>query len=138
MLIKVDSPARRNASRFGSATGPQRFSRPIAPIRQATSSNVQCVGGRNGRTLAATIEQASESANQTAGIEPASCSNSSESPCCLCENCQDPCAARALQPGGPNCHFLSSLDADLQRVIAAWDGLPAAIRQATLALIGSQ
>jgi len=33
---------------------------------------------------------------------------------------------------------VSSFDADLQGVIAAWDGLPAAIRKATLALIGSQ
>jgi hypothetical protein len=30
------------------------------------------------------------------------------------------------------------LDADLQRVIAAWDDLPAAIRKATLALTGCQ
>lgn len=30
------------------------------------------------------------------------------------------------------CHFVSSLDADLQRAIAAWDGLPVAIRRATL------
>jgi hypothetical protein len=47
-------------------------------------------------------------------------------------------AARALHSGGPNCQLLSSLDPDLQRVIAAWDGLPAAIRKATLALVGSQ
>jgi hypothetical protein len=73
-----------------------------------------------------------------AGIEPASCSTLTESASCLCENCQHPCAARALQTGGPNCHLVSSFDADLQRVIAAWDGLPAAIRRATLALIGSQ
>jgi hypothetical protein len=33
---------------------------------------------------------------------------------------------------------LASLDPDLQRVIAAWDGLPAAIRRVTLALIASQ
>jgi hypothetical protein len=32
---------------------------------------------------------------------------------------------------------VSSLEADLQRVIAAWDGLPAPIRKATLALVGS-
>jgi hypothetical protein len=30
-----------------------------------------------------------------------------------------------------------SLDPDLQRVIAAWDGLLPAIRKATLAMIGS-
>jgi len=33
---------------------------------------------------------------------------------------------------------MASLDADLQRVIAAWDALPAAIRRATLALIASR
>jgi hypothetical protein len=33
---------------------------------------------------------------------------------------------------------VASLDADLQRVIEARGGLPAAIRRATLALIGSQ
>jgi hypothetical protein len=74
---------------------------------------------------------------KAAAIEPASCSNLTESACCLCDNCQHPCAARALQTGGPNCHFVASLDADLQRVIAAWDGLPEAIRRATLALIVS-
>jgi hypothetical protein len=50
---------------------------------------------------------------------------------------QQGAAARALHSGGPNCHCLASLDADLQRVIAAWDGLPTAIRRATLALIGA-
>jgi hypothetical protein len=33
---------------------------------------------------------------------------------------------------------VSLLDADLQRVIAAWDGLPEAIRKALVALVGSQ
>jgi hypothetical protein len=33
---------------------------------------------------------------------------------------------------------VASLDADLQRVVAAWDRLPVAIRKATLALVGSQ
>jgi hypothetical protein len=51
---------------------------------------------------------------------------------------QEGAAARALHSGGPNCHCLSSLDADLQSVIAAWDGLAAPIRNAMIALIGSQ
>jgi hypothetical protein len=72
---------------------------------------------------------------QAAGIEPASCAESTVNCDGGCVKCQTPCAARALHPGGLNCHFLSSLDADLQRVIAAWDGLPVAIRRATLALI---
>jgi hypothetical protein len=45
------------------------------------------------------------------------------------------CAARALHPGGTACRSLSSLDADLQSVIAAWDDLPAAIRMAITALL---
>jgi hypothetical protein len=45
------------------------------------------------------------------------------------------CAARALHAGGAACHSLSSLDADLQSVIAAWDGLPTAIRTAITALV---
>jgi hypothetical protein len=43
----------------------------------------------------------------------------------------------ALDSGGPECRLLSSLDSDLQRVTAAWDGLLPAIRKATLAMIGS-
>lgn len=35
-------------------------------------------------------------------------------------------------------HFLASFDADLQRVIAAWDDLPVAIRRAIDALVESQ
>jgi hypothetical protein len=73
---------------------------------------------------------------EAAGMEPASCSNLTDNACYVCENCQHPSAARALHSGGLNCHFLASLDADLQRVIAEWENLPAAIRRATLALIG--
>jgi hypothetical protein len=47
-------------------------------------------------------------------------------------------AARALHSGGPNCHWLSSLDPDLQRVIAAWDGLPIPIRLAIVGLAASR
>jgi hypothetical protein len=72
---------------------------------------------------------------EAAGIVPASCSNITKSDCCLYEHCQHPCAARALHSGGLNCHFLTSLDADLQRVLAAWERLPPAIRRATLALL---
>src|SRR5579863_1246834 len=53
------------------------------------------------------------------GIEPASCPKLTDSASCLCENCEYPCAASVLQTVGPNCHFLSPIDADLQRVIAA-------------------
>jgi hypothetical protein len=43
----------------------------------------------------------------------------------------------ALQNDGSKCPDLASFDADLQRVISAWDGLPEAIRRAILALIGT-
>jgi hypothetical protein len=72
---------------------------------------------------------------KAAGIEPASCTNLAESPCNLCENCQHARAARALHSGGPDWHFMSSLDANLQSVIAAWDGLPAAVRMAIRTLL---
>ena len=67
---------------------------------------------------------------KAAGIEPASCAESTLNGDCACVKCQHPCAAEALHSGGLNCHFLASLDADLQRVIAAWDALPTAIRMA--------
>jgi hypothetical protein len=40
--------------------------------------------------------------------QPASSFNLTENARCLCERCQHPCTARALQTVGPNCHFLSS------------------------------
>jgi hypothetical protein len=72
---------------------------------------------------------------ESARIELASCAESSLDRDCGCDKCDHPRAARALHSGGPNCHFLASLDPDLQRVIEAWDSLPEAIRRATLALI---
>ena len=54
--------------------------------------------------------------------------------CVICEECR---AARVLQPGRSNWLDTSSLDADLQRVIVAWDLLPEAVRTAVLALIGA-
>ena len=75
---------------------------------------------------------------EAAGIEPASYGELTVDGDCGCVECQPPCAARALHSGGLSCQCLASLDPDLQRVIAAWDGLPAVIRKATLALIGSE
>jgi hypothetical protein len=43
-----------------------------------------------------------------------------------------------LIPDGLDCRGVASFDADLQRAIADPDGLPVAIRKATLSLIGSQ
>jgi len=55
--------------------------------------------------------------------------------CVIYEECR---AARALHADCPGCLGLASLDTDLQRVIAAWGGLPVAIRAAITALIASQ
>jgi hypothetical protein len=55
-----------------------------------------------------------------------------------CEKCLSVHAAMALHCESSNCLSLASIDADLQEVIAAWDGLPEAIRKAVMALIGSQ
>jgi hypothetical protein len=46
--------------------------------------------------------------------------------------------APALQLKHANWLELASVDADLQRVILAWEGLPEAIRRATLALVDSE
>jgi hypothetical protein len=72
------------------------------------------------------------------GIEPASCAESTVDCNRGCANCHPPSAARALHSGGLNCHFLASLDADLQRVIAAWNGLEEPIRKVIRAVIDSQ
>ena len=55
--------------------------------------------------------------------------------CVICEQCR---AANALHCESFNCLSLASIDTNLQEVIAAWDGLPEAIRRAVMALIGSQ
>ena len=75
---------------------------------------------------------------QAAGFEPATSSEATANCESGCVERQHRSAALALHSGGSDCHCVVSLDADLQRVIAAWDGLPAAIRKATLALIASQ
>jgi hypothetical protein len=56
---------------------------------------------------------------------------------CPCEFCLGWRAANALQGRGSNCLDLASRDADLQRVISVWAVLPAAIRRAVVALIGT-
>ncbi len=42
---------------------------------------------------------------------------------CSCDFCQGWRAANPLQNGGSNCPGLASTDADLQRVVGAWEGL---------------
>jgi hypothetical protein len=41
----------------------------------------------------------------------------------------------ALQTDGFRCLDVASLDADLQRIVAIWEGLPTHIRTAILALV---
>jgi hypothetical protein len=74
---------------------------------------------------------------EAAGIEPANDFAVSLNADCVCDFCQGWRAANALQTGGFNCHIVAPDDADLQRVISAWHGLPEAIRRAVLALIGT-
>ena len=54
--------------------------------------------------------------------------------CVICPECR---AALALQTGRPEWHELASFDVDLQRVIAAWEGLPEGIRKAVMAVVES-
>jgi hypothetical protein len=69
-----------------------------------------------------------------AELKPESSFEVTDSGHCDCEFCQGWRAARALQNGHTNCHNVASLGPDLQRLIAAWDGLPEAIRKAATAL----
>jgi hypothetical protein len=75
---------------------------------------------------------------EAAGIEPASCSEPTVEHSCDCVTCSHPCAARALHPSGSACQRVSSLDADLRALIAAWKDLPVTIRKAILAPVSSQ
>jgi hypothetical protein len=71
------------------------------------------------------------------GFEPTCNSVASDNVACGCEKCQEARAALALHPGCFKWLELALNDADLQRVIEAWGGLPEAIRRAMLALVGS-
>ena len=70
------------------------------------------------------------------GVEPNLNSDATADGDCGCVNCPACCAANALQGGRSDCPALASLDADLQRVVGAWDGLPTHIRKTILALVG--
>jgi hypothetical protein len=74
---------------------------------------------------------------EAAGIEPSDDFGATDSSVCDCENCQQCRAAYALHLECFKGHLLASLDADLQRVIAAWERLPESIRVAALAIITS-
>ena len=70
------------------------------------------------------------------GVEPNLNSGATAAGDCGCVNCPGCCAANALQGGRSDCPALASLDADLQRVVGAWNGLPVHIRKTILALVG--
>ena len=56
---------------------------------------------------------------------------------CPCDFCLGWRAANALQNNGINCLDVAQLDADLQRVISAWNGLAEVIRRVVLTLVGT-
>lgn len=60
---------------------------------------------------------------EAAGIEPAAEFDATTNGVCDCESCQRCRAANALHSECIKSHVLASLDADLQRVIEAWDGI---------------
>jgi hypothetical protein len=75
---------------------------------------------------------------EAAGIEPASnLAATGQLPYgrVICEEYR---AASALYNACSSCLNLTSVDADLQRVVAAWVALPEAIRRAVVVLIESQ
>lgn len=74
---------------------------------------------------------------RVAGFEPVADFDATADGDCTCDFCQGWCAAKALQDGGSNRLDATSFDADLQRVVSIWGGLPDAIRRAVFALIGA-
>ena len=71
-----------------------------------------------------------------AGIEPADVFDLTGNLACGCVLRQECRAARALRNGRVDSLDLSPLDADLHADVAAWEGLPAAIRN-TVSSFGS-
>jgi hypothetical protein len=74
---------------------------------------------------------------EAAGIEPSDDFDASEISICDCENCQQCRAANALHEQCFKMRFLTTLDADLQRVIGAWGQLSDAMRIAMRAFVES-
>jgi hypothetical protein len=71
---------------------------------------------------------------EAAGIEPAEKINVTDSAASGSENLPPPRAANALHGSGSNCLHLSSLDADLREIVAAWNGIPFNVQEAILVL----
>jgi hypothetical protein len=74
---------------------------------------------------------------EAAGIEPVGGFDETDNCDCGCDFCRGFRAARALHSWRPEWLELASLDADLQRLVAAWGALSKAMRAAVMALIGS-
>ncbi len=70
----------------------------------------------------------------TTGIEPSDDFGATADSPCDCENCQQCRAAYALHLECFKGHLMASFDADLQRVVEAWDRLPEAVRKAVMVL----
>ena len=72
------------------------------------------------------------------GFEPTCNSAASNNAACACEKCQAARAALALHSGCFKWLESALIDADLRKVIVAWDRLSGPIRDAMLALVRSQ
>jgi hypothetical protein len=70
------------------------------------------------------------------GVEPANDQAATADGDCSYGECRCSGAANALQGRRADCPAPASLDGDLQRLLAAWDGLPLRIRKTVLALVG--
>lgn len=69
------------------------------------------------------------------GFEPGPNLEGTHCVTCTCAEGQRDGAANALQNKGSHSQLLATIDTDLQRVIAAWDGLPIGIKKAVIALL---
>jgi hypothetical protein len=72
---------------------------------------------------------------QGTGFESAANSDATDCGCCIYLDCQDGCAANALHPEFLKCLEVALNDAELQKVIVAWEQLPDAIRKAVSKMI---
>ena len=72
------------------------------------------------------------------GFEPTCNFVANDNAVCVCEKCHQARAALALHSGCFKWLELALNDADLRRLVAAWDELPEAIRRAVISLVESQ
>jgi hypothetical protein len=84
---------------------------------------------------------------EAAGIEPASVFDVSEVSTSICENCHDPCAARALHSSGTSgqslspddaswhCQRITEFQSQIEFVDHAWPELPEHVRASILLLV---